>query len=59
MKIKNDATAAAIQPSRTTIGDASYPIRRPYYVYYQGKADRNIAKFVEFIQKKGWGQQNL
>ena len=59
LKIKKDATTPAIQPSRTTIGDASYPIRRPYYVYYESKADTNIVKYVEFVQKKGWGQQNL
>jgi phosphate transport system substrate-binding protein len=58
-KIKRDATTPAIMPSRKTVGDASYPIRRPYYVYYESKADTNIVKYVEFVQKKGWGQQNL
>ena len=59
LKIRKDAATPAIQPSRKTVGDASYPIRRPYYVYYESKADTDIMKYVEFVQKKGWGQQNL
>lgn len=59
LKIKKDAAAPAIKPSRATIGDASYPIRRPYYVYYESKAEAKIVKYVEFVHKKGWGQQNL
>ena len=59
LTIKKDAATPAIKPSRATIGDASYPIRRPYYVYFQSKADAKIVKYVEFVQKKGWGQQNL
>jgi len=28
-------------------------------VYYESKAEAKIVKYVEFVQKKGWGQQNL
>jgi len=59
LKVKKDAASPAVQPSRATIADSSYPILRPYYVYYESKADTNILKYVEFVEKKGWGQQNL
>jgi len=59
LKIKKDAASPAIKPSRATVGDATYPIRRPYYVYHESKADTNMLKYVEFVLKKGWGQQNL
>lgn len=58
LKIKKDASSPAVQPSRATIADAGYPIRRPYYVYYESNADANVMKYVEFVKKKGWGQQN-
>ncbi len=57
--VKKDASAPAVRPSRKTVADASYPIRRPYYVYCEKSADVKIMKYVEFVQKKGWGQQNL
>jgi len=59
LKVRKDAASPAIQPSRATIADSSYPILRPYYVYYESKADTSIVKYVEFLEKKGWGQQNL
>jgi phosphate transport system substrate-binding protein len=59
MKIKEDNDTPAIAPSRATIEDASYPIRRPYYVYHGSKSDADIIKYVDFVREKGWGPQNL
>jgi phosphate transport system substrate-binding protein len=59
VKIKKDNTSPAIMPSRTTVNDATYPIRRPYYLYLEKKMDGEAKKFVDFILKKGWGQQTL
>lgn len=57
--VKKDDAAPAVAPSRKTVADGSYPIRRPYYMYCEKGADVKVMKYVEFVQKKGWGQQNL
>ncbi len=59
LKIKKDNASPAIMPSRTTISDGTYPIRRPYYLYLEKKINGEVKKFVDFILKKGWGQQIL
>jgi len=59
LKIKKDAASPAIMPSRATVGDGTYPIRRPYYLYLEKKTDGEVKKFVDYILKKGWGQQTL
>ncbi len=59
LKIKKDDTSPAIMPSRTTVNDGTYPIRRPYYLYLEKKMNGEVKKYVDFILKKGWGQQTL
>lgn len=57
--IKKTAGLAAVAPSRTTVADGSYPIRRPYYLFYTKKASGDVAKFADFLVSKGWGGQDL
>ena len=55
---QNDASAA-VMPSRAYVGDGTYPIRRPYYLYYEKGAGPAIRNYADFIVEKGWGPQNL
>jgi phosphate transport system substrate-binding protein len=57
--IKASSDSPAVMPSRETVKDESYPIKRPYYLYYNKKASDDVKKLVEFIMEKGWGQQTL
>ncbi len=59
LEIKKMGALMGVLPSRETISDGTYPIRRPYFLYYNSKADGNIKKYVDFIVSKGWGPQNL
>ncbi|MFH0825829.1 MAG: substrate-binding domain-containing protein [Pseudomonadota bacterium] len=56
LKIKKDAESPAIMPSRASIGDGSYPIKRPFALYYNGKASGDVRKLVDYIASKGWGE---
>lgn len=59
LNIKADQDAPPIRPSRATIDNGSYPLRRPYYVYCKRSADSNVMKYIEFLRKMGWGPQDL
>lgn len=59
LKIKKDNVSPAVMPSRSTINDGTYQIRRPYYLYIEKNANGEVRKLVDFILKKGWGQQTL
>jgi phosphate transport system substrate-binding protein len=59
LEIKREGALVGVMPSREGVNDGSYPIRRPYYLYYNSKADGNIKKYTDFIVSKGWGSQNL
>lgn len=59
LRIKRDNASPAVMPSRATVNDGTYPIRRPYYLYLEKKTDGEVKKFVDYILKKGWGQQTL
>jgi len=54
LKIKNVPDSPAVAPSRTSIADGSYPIRRPFSLCFDSKGDRNVEKLVDFIVSKGW-----
>ncbi len=49
----------AVAPSRESVADGSYPIRRPYYLYYKASAGPDVVKFADFIVSKGWGKEDL
>jgi len=59
IKIRKDNTSPAVMPSRSTVNDGTYPIRRPYYMYFEKKMEGEVKTFVDFILKKGWGQETL
>ncbi len=57
LKIKKDAGSPAVAPSRLAIADASYPLKRPFYIYHESNASAEVKKFVDFVVSKGWGPQ--
>jgi len=59
MEIKKMGALVGVMPSRETVSNGSYPIRRPYFLYYNSKLDGNIKKYADFIVGKGWGSQDL
>jgi phosphate transport system substrate-binding protein len=59
LEIKQNLALAAVMPSRGNVGDGTYPIRRPYYLYYDKKASDAVRKYADFIVRKGWGPQEL
>jgi phosphate transport system substrate-binding protein len=51
--IKKNANSRPIPPSRSISGDTPYPIKRRYYLYYDGKSgDPPAKRFVEFCINK-------
>ncbi|MEI7449049.1 MAG: PstS family phosphate ABC transporter substrate-binding protein [Desulfomonile sp.] len=59
LKIKRTPALVGVMPSRETLADSSYALRRPYYLYYSTKAGADAVKFADFIVSKGWGSQDL
>lgn len=59
VKIKRSSGLEGVMPSREALADGSYPLRRPYYLYYTSKANGDVLKFADFIVSKGWGGQDL
>jgi phosphate transport system substrate-binding protein len=51
--IKKDEGSRPIPPARSISGDTPYPIKRRYYLYYNGKSrDQSAKRFVEFCLSK-------
>lgn len=46
----NVVTVENVMPSETTVKDASYPLSRKLYMYTDGKAGGEVAKFISYIQ---------
>ena len=59
LEIKQSAATVAVMPSRAHVGDGSYPLRRPYFLYFESKAGPAIREYSDFIVEKGWGPQDL
>lgn len=59
LQIKQDAGSAPVTVSRQAIADGTYPIKRPFYLYYDEKAAPEVKKYVDFIVSKGWGSQRI
>ncbi|MGO9120132.1 MAG: PstS family phosphate ABC transporter substrate-binding protein [Desulfomonilaceae bacterium] len=57
LKIKMAADSPGVLPSRSSIADQSYPVRRPFYLCFDSRANDEVKRFVEFIVSKGWGAQ--
>ncbi|MGA2402884.1 MAG: PstS family phosphate ABC transporter substrate-binding protein [Syntrophobacteraceae bacterium] len=59
LKIRKDEHSLPVSPSRATIGDGTYPLRRPYYLYTAATAGKDVRSFVDFVVSKGWGEPKL
>jgi phosphate transport system substrate-binding protein len=59
LQIRRLEALIGIAPSREAIKDGSYPLQRPYYLYYRSNAGKNITSYADFIVSKGWGPQDL
>ena len=59
MGLRQNAATAAVTPSRATIANGSYPLRRPYFIYYESQANPAIVEYADFLSEMGWGPQDL
>jgi phosphate transport system substrate-binding protein len=59
LKISKDGQSPPVSASRATIGNGTYPLRRPYYLYTAATAGKDVRGFVDFVVSKGWGEPNL
>jgi len=59
LKVKKEDNSPAVMPSRTAIGDGTYAIRRPWFLYYDKGSAEEVKSFVEFIVNRGWGPQRI
>jgi phosphate transport system substrate-binding protein len=59
LKIRKDEHSLPVSPSRETIEDGTYPLRRPYYLYTAATAGKDVHSFVNFVVSKGWGRPSL
>ena len=51
--VKRDAASPAVLPSRETVDNGTYPITRPYYIYYDEKILGQSGKdFADFSERK-------
>lgn len=59
LKIKKSPVFEGVAPSRESVEDGSYPLKRPYYLYYSQSLDSDAAKFAQFVIQHGWGRQEM
>lgn len=57
VKLKKDEGSPAVMPSRQAIAEGSYPLLRPFFLYVDNRAPKEVKDYVEFIVQKGWGRQ--
>jgi phosphate transport system substrate-binding protein len=59
LAIKQNADSPAVKLSRKAIADGAYPIKRPFFLYFDRKASSQVKEFVDFVVNKGWGPQRI
>lgn len=59
IKVKKDDSAEAVAPSRDSVKNGSYPLRRPYFLYTTSKSNDQVKALAAFIVDKGWGEQEI
>jgi len=59
LEIRQDEYSLPVSPSRAAIGDGTYSLRRPCYLYTAATAGNDVRSFVDFLVRKGWVQPNL
>jgi phosphate transport system substrate-binding protein len=57
LKIRRSPATVAIVPSRETLENGLYPIKRPYFLYYRDPPKPEVAGYVDFVLEKGWGSE--
>jgi phosphate transport system substrate-binding protein len=57
LKIKENADSPAVAPTRETIAEGVYPLKRPFSLLYDSKSGDTVKQFVEFVASLGWGGQ--
>ncbi len=58
ISLRRSKAVLAVYPNRKTVADHSYPLLRPYFVYYSSAAKKAVVDFADFLVKKGWGPQD-
>ncbi len=54
LKIRKDEHSLPVSASRATIGNGTYPLKRPYYLYTAANAGKDVRSFVDFLVSQGW-----
>lgn len=49
LKIKKEATSAAVAPSDATIKDGTYPLSRPLFFYTRANPSADVKSFIEWV----------
>jgi phosphate transport system substrate-binding protein len=49
LKVKKDATSAAINPEKKTVLDGTYPLARPLFFYLRNKAAGDSKSFIDWV----------
>jgi len=57
ISLRRSKAVLAVYPNRKTVADHSYPLLRPYFVYYSSAAKKAVVDFADFLVEKGWGPQ--
>jgi phosphate transport system substrate-binding protein len=57
--ISTSQSTIAVMPNRETVANHTYPIVRPYLVYYLTTAKPDAVRFADYLVKRGWGSQDL
>jgi len=52
LEIKQSAASAAVMPSGAHVGDGSYTLRRPYFLYFDSKASPAVRSTLFLSSKK-------
>lgn len=55
LNIRRLSALQAVPPSRESVADGSYPLKRPFYLYHNVNAKPEVREFVDFLVSKGWG----
>lgn len=57
MKVKKGQATLGIMPSRASIADGTYPLRRPYFLYSSANPNGALKAYIDFVLEKGWGAE--
>ncbi len=55
LKIRENYGMAAVMPSRETVKDGTYPLKRSYFLYHDSRTSQEVRMLVDYLVSKGWG----